>query len=164
MHNKDAHLTDPDEAEIEFRFYAAETPRQVKTRRRSMRLPLELDAGPPPRRSFAGKPPRKKGGPGDGPTKTSNELNPRLRRIEQQGKQICFRLPTDARRAFYSVLVQELARAFNLITAGIPLNSRLIVFKSIRRILDCAKRRAVRRRVSRRTANTVQKIQGGIDE
>ena len=103
-----------------------------------MRLPLELDTGPPRRRSVAGKPPRKKGGPGEGPTKTSNELNPPLRRIKQQGKQICFRLPTVARRAFYSVLVQELARALNLITARIPLNSRLIVFKSIRRILDCA--------------------------
>ena len=111
-----------------------------------MRLPLELDTGPPRRRSVAGKPPRKKGGPGEGPTKTSNELKPPLRRIKQQGKQICFRLPTVARRAFYSVLVQELARALNLITAGIPLNSRRVAFKSVLRAMASIKRKQIRRR------------------
>jgi hypothetical protein len=126
-----------------------------------MRLPLELDTDPPRRRSVAGKPPPKKGGPGEGPTKTSNELNRPLRRIEQQGKQI--RFPVFARPGSFCkpyrkrlllALVDEFESWIAGITTPAPPTREREILAHLLHALAVAKRRAIPRRGSRRTAST----------
>ena len=55
---------------------------------------------------------------------TSNDDRTLLRLRPKQGKHNRCPLSAADRRAFFSVLVQELARALDLITAGVPLNSQ----------------------------------------
>jgi hypothetical protein len=66
----------------------------------------------PPGRSFVGKPPRKKGGAREDPTKrTSNDDHTPLRLRPKQGKHNHCPLSAADRPAFFSVVAQELARA-----------------------------------------------------
>jgi hypothetical protein len=105
-----------------------------------------LTAGPP-RRPFAEKPPRKKGGARQDPTKrTSNDDQTLLRLRPKQGKHNRCPLSAADRRAFFSVLVHELARALDLITAGVPLNSQRVAFKSALGAMASIKREQIRRR------------------
>jgi hypothetical protein len=62
------------------------------------------------------------------------------------GKHNRCRLPTAARHALLSAIVQELSRCIDQISHGTPSNSRLSIFKSALRAMVIVKRRGIRSR------------------